>query len=107
MKLKVGDNVMVIAGKDRGKTGKISKLFVKMERIMVEGINKVKKHVKPSKDQKGGIIEIEKSIHASNAMLICPTTGKPTRISYQGTGKEKVRVSKKSGKVIPNTPKKK
>lgn len=107
MKLKVGDNIMVIAGKDRGKTGIISKLFVKATRVMVDGINIVKKHVKPSKDQKGGIIEMEKSVHASNVMLVCPTTGKPTRISYQGTGKDKVRVSKKSGKVIPNVTKKK
>ena len=96
MNLKVGDKVIVIAGKDKGKEGKI--IVKKGDRVFVEGVNIVKKHVKPNgQDQNGGIIDKEASIHVSNVMIIDPKTKKRTRIAHENNkdGK-KVRVSSKS-----------
>ncbi len=101
MKFKKGDEIEVITGKDRGKRGKIVRLLLKEERIVVEGVNVMKKHRKARRDgAKGERIELPFPIHASNAMLVCPHTGKPTRIGYSIEGGEKVRVSRKSGKAI-------
>ncbi len=96
MNLKVGDKVIVIAGKDKGKEGKI--IAKKGERVFVEGVNMVKKHVKPNgQDQNGGIIDKEASIHVSNVMIIDPKTKKRTRISKEiNKDGKKVRVSSKS-----------
>ena len=96
MNLKVGDKVIVIAGKDKGKEGKI--IAKKGERVFVEGINMVKKHVKPNgQGENGGIIDKENFIHVSNVMIIDPKTKKPTRIAHERTKKEKkVRISSKS-----------
>lgn len=101
MKFKKGDEIEVIAGKDRGKRGKIVRLLLKEDRIVVEGVNVMKKHRKARRDgSKGERIELPFPIHASNAMLVCPHTGKPTRIGYTMEGAEKVRISRKSGKAI-------
>lgn len=101
MKFKKGDEIEVIAGKDRGKRGKIVRLLLKEERIVVEGVNVMTKHRKARRDgAKGERIELPFPIHVSNAMLVCPHTGKPTRIGYAIEGGEKVRVSRKSGKAI-------
>ena len=82
--VKRDDNVMIIAGKDRGKSGKIRKALPKENRVIVEGLNLVKKHLKarPGTNQ-GGIIEREAPIHASNVMLICSGCGKPSRMGHQ------------------------
>ncbi len=101
MKLKNGDEIEVMAGKDRGKRGKITRVLVKEEKVVVDGVNIMKKHIKAGRD--GGAGErIEKAfpIHVSNVMLVCPHTGKPTRIGYAVEGGEKVRVSRRSGKTI-------
>ena len=90
MKLKVGDKVLVIAGKDKGKTGMITKTLKKDNKVVVEKINVVKKHMKPKgNDQKGGIIELDAPIHASNVMLVDPKTNKPTRKRPEVVKKEK------------------
>ncbi len=107
MKIHKNDNVMVVAGNDRGKTGKILKVFPNKSRIIVEGINLRKRHSKPTqKNPQGGIIEKEASIDISNVMLIDPNNNEPTRLGSQiildeKTGKKKrVRVSRTSGEMI-------
>lgn len=101
MKLRKGDEVEVIAGKDRGKRGKISMVLPSADKIIVEGVNVMKKHRKAKRDgTKGERIERAFPIHVSNVMLVCPHTGKPTRVGYSVEGGEKVRVSRKSGKQI-------
>lgn len=96
MNLKVGDKVIVIAGKDKGKEGKI--ITKKGEKVFVEGINMVKKHVKPNgQNENGGIFDKEAAIHVSNVMIIDPKTKKRTRIAKQiNKDGKKVRVSSKS-----------
>ena len=84
MHVKKGDKVMVISGKDKGKTGVILSAFPKKDRVLVEGVNIVKKHSKPSQmNPQGGIISQEAPIHVSNVMPIDPKTGEPTRVGYQ------------------------
>ncbi len=83
MKIKKGDKVLVLAGKDKGKTGVVQKVIPKKERAVVEGINLLKKHVRPSqKHPKGGIITFPAPIHISNLMVVCPKCNKPTRVKY-------------------------
>ncbi|HBJ8598387.1 TPA: 50S ribosomal protein L24 [Listeria monocytogenes] len=101
MHVKKGDKVKVITGKDKGKSGKVLAAFPKKERVLIEGINMVKKHTKPSNiNPQGGILNVEAPIHVSNVMLIDPKTGEPTRVGYEVKGDKKVRVAKKSGEVI-------
>ncbi len=102
MHVKRGDTVVVIAGKDKGKKGKILMAMPKAERVIVEGVNMVTKHQKPSaKVQQGGIVHQEGTIHVSNVMLWDAKAKAPTRVGYKvlENGK-KVRVSKKSGETI-------
>lgn len=102
MHVKKDDTVIVISGKDKGKKGRVLEAYPRENRVLVEGVNMVKKHVKPSRQNpQGGIITQEAPIHASNVMLVDPKTGQPTRIGYKilENGK-KVRVAKKSGQVI-------
>ena len=96
MNLKVGDKVIVIAGKEKGKEGKI--IAKKGEKVLVEGINLVKKHIKPNgQDQNGGIVDKEAFIHISNVMMIDPKTKKRTRIAKEiDKDGKKVRISSKS-----------
>ncbi|MGK9477526.1 50S ribosomal protein L24 [Melioribacter sp. OK-6-Me] len=107
MKLKKNDNVIVITGNYKGKTGKILKVFPAENRVIVEGVNLRKRHTKPSqKNPQGGIIEKEAPIHASNVMILDPKTNEPSRIGAkiiidEKTGKKKsVRISKKSGEML-------
>ena len=101
MNFKTGDKVVVIAGKDKGKEGKIIKVLRKENRVVVEGINIVKKHVKPNGQNTGSIVEVEAPIHASNVMMIDPKTGKRTRIGHTIDKKgNKIRVSKKSNESL-------
>jgi len=97
-RLIVGDQVVVIRGNDKGKRGKVSKLV--RDRVIVEGINVVKRHLKQTPQRPGGILEVEAPISASNVMLIDPATNKPTRVSVKIEGDKKVRVAK-SGTAIP------
>jgi large subunit ribosomal protein L24 len=102
LRLRKNDTVMIMSGDNKGLTGKITKVLVKENRATVEARNMVKRHTKPSrKNQQGGIIEKEASIHLSNLMLLCPKTGKPTRVGMQilETGK-RVRFSKKAKELI-------
>lgn len=97
-KIKKGDLVAVIAGKDKGKQGKVLELLTKQSRVLVEGVNRVKRHTKPSqKNPQGGILEKEAPLHISNVMLVDPKTNKGGRIKIVAKGKERVRVFKKSG----------
>ena len=100
--IKKDDTVIVLAGEDKGKTGKVIKVFVDKQRALVEGINIVKKSAKPSaKHPQGGIIEQEAPIHISNLSLIDPKSGKATRIAIKiNEDGKKVRVAKKSGEEI-------
>lgn len=101
MKIKKGDQVEIIAGKDRGKRGKVIQVLAAESRVVVEGANLIKRHRKPRKEgEKGERIERPAPLHVSNVMVVCPETGKPTRIGYRIEGEEKVRVSKRSGKVL-------
>ncbi|KMY52604.1 50S ribosomal protein L24 [Bacillus sp. FJAT-27231] len=101
MNVKKGDKVMVITGKDKGKTGIVLAAFPKKDRVLVEGINIVKKHAKPSQvNPQGGIISQEAPIHVSNVMLLDPKTNEPTRVGYTVVDGKKVRVAKKSGETL-------
>ncbi|MCU9615218.1 50S ribosomal protein L24 [Caldibacillus lycopersici] len=98
MHVKKGDKVKVITGKDKGKTGVILAAYPKDNRVVVEGVNIVKKHAKPSQDNpQGGIISREAAIHVSNVMPLDPKTGEPTRVGYKVEDGKKVRIAKKSG----------
>ena len=101
MHVKKGDKVMVISGKDKGKTGVILSALPKKDRVLVEGVNIVKKHSKPSQmNPQGGIINQEAPIHVSNVMPIDPKTGEPTRVGVKVENGNKVRYAKKSGEVL-------
>lgn len=101
MHVKKGDKVMVISGKDKGKTGVILAAFPKQSRVLVEGVNIVKKHAKPSQlNPQGGIINQEAPVHVSNVMPVDPKSGQPTRVGYKTVDGNKVRVAKKSGEVL-------
>lgn len=96
------DNVKVLSGKYRGKTGKVLKVFPKENRVIVEGVNIIKRHTKPSqKNQQGGIVEKEAPVNASNVMVIDPKTSEPTRVGYMYLEDgSKVRISRKSGEIL-------
>lgn len=107
MKIRKNDNVMVISGNDKGKTGKVLKVFPKKNRVIIEGINLRKRHTKPSqKNPQGGILEQEAPVNASNVMLLDPKTNEPTRLGArvildEKTGKKKIaRVSKSTGEMV-------
>jgi len=98
-KIKKGDTVKVIIGKDLGKTGKVTSVDVKNHKVVVEGINKVTKHTKPSaQNQNGGIIEKEAALDISNVMLV--VDGKATRVGFKVEDGKKVRIAKATGKAI-------
>lgn len=101
LKIKTGDQVVVTTGKDKGKTGEVTAVVTEERRVIVQGINIVTKHVKPSQFSAGGIQKIEKSIHVSNVALVDPKTQKPTRVGYQiEKDGAKARVAKKSGEKL-------
>lgn len=101
MHVKKGDKVVVISGKDKGKQGTILSAYPKQNRVLVEGINIVKKHSKPSQiNPQGGIISKEAAIHVSNVMPLDPKSGKPTRVGYKIENGKKVRVAKISGESL-------
>lgn len=101
MKIKKGDKVIVITGKDKGKTGTVAKAFPKENRVIVSGVNMVKRHTKPTQENAGGIVSKEASIHVSNVAIVDPKTGKASKIGAKTVdGGRKVRVARRSGEVI-------
>ena len=98
-KLKKGDTVVVLAGKDKGASGEVVRVLPKEDRIVVRGINMVKKHQKQSQTEQGGILSKEASLHVSNVALR-GEDGKPTRVGFTEKDGKKVRVAKRSGEVI-------
>ncbi len=103
MKVKKGDRVVVLTGRDKGKTGEVLKMLPGETRAVVQGVNQVKRHTRPSAASQGGIIEKDAAIHLSNLAHIDPKTDKPTRVGfkYLDDGR-KVRFAKRSGEVIDN-----
>ena len=95
-KFKKDDKVIIISGKDKGKTGKILRILPEKEHVVVDGINIIKRHTKPTKESKGGIIELPASLHQSKIMLICPSANKPTRVGFERTKSGVQRLSKLS-----------
>ncbi|MDP2909472.1 MAG: 50S ribosomal protein L24 [bacterium] len=101
MKIKKGDQVLVISGKDKGRKGKIIESIPKSGRIVIEGINLRKKHIKPKKSgEKGQIIQLPAPMDVSNAKLVCPKCSEASRVGYKIEGKTKYRYCKKCGKEI-------
>ena len=105
MRIKKGDTVQIISGKDRGVTGRVIQAFPDEEKILVEGVNRIKKHTKVTQGvrgaKSGGIVTQEAPIHVSNAMLVDPTDNRPTRVGYRRDDEgRKVRISKRTGKDI-------
>lgn len=100
LKIKKGDQVIVLSGEDKGKTGEILRAMPKDNKVLVQGINLVKKHQKPSQANPGGIITKEAPIHVSNVSLIDPKSGKATKVGYKDVKGNKVRFARKSGEVI-------
>ncbi len=101
MKIRTGDQVEIIAGKDKGKRGKVLSVLPASKRVLVSGANIVKRHRKARREgEKGERVEMEASIHISNVMFLDPETNKPTRVGYRIEGGEKVRFAKRSGKII-------
>lgn len=95
MKIRKGDTVIIITGKDRGKTGTIEAVLPETDRVIVAGLNRYKKHLKPSaKHPAGGITEFSRSIHISNVMMLDQETKKPTRVGYSQSGKGKNRIAR-------------
>ncbi len=100
-KIKKGDRVTVITGRDKGKKGDVLRVLRKENRVLVQGVNMVKRHQSPTQTNAGGIIEKEATLHISNVALIDPTSDRPTRVGYRlESGGRKVRVAKRSGEAI-------
>ncbi len=98
MKLHKGDTVIVITGKDRGKTGLVEAVFPRVNRVAVAGVNSYKKHMRPTqKNPQGGIVQLFRSIDASNVMLLDSETNKPTRVGYKIEAKDKHRIARSTG----------
>ena len=101
MKIKKGDKVIVIAGKEKGSKGTVDKTFPTLNKVLIGGVNKVKKHQKPkSRNEKGSIIEVEAPLHVSNVMIVDPKTGKASRVGKKKVGDTVVRIAKKSGQEL-------
>jgi large subunit ribosomal protein L24 len=100
-KIRRGDTVIVLTGRDKGKQGNVLKVVTAKDRVIVQGVNMVKRHSRGGQGQPPGIIDKEAAIHVSNVALIDPKEGKPTRVTFKVLeGGRKVRVSKRSGEVI-------
>jgi large subunit ribosomal protein L24 len=101
LKLKKGDNVVVISGRERGKKGEILKIFPSERRALVTGVNMVRRHTRPTSTNPGGIIDKEAALHLSNLAIEDPKTGEPTRVGFKNLEDgRKVRIAKASGEVI-------
>ncbi len=101
MRLKKGDKVYILKGKDHGKTGVIARVLPKVSKVLVEGVSLHKKHVKPKKQgQKGQRVEFPTPISSANAALVCPSCSKPTRVGYRLEGGKKIRFCKKCKTIV-------
>jgi large subunit ribosomal protein L24 len=96
-KIRKGDKVVVLTGKDKGRTGEVIQVMPKEDRAVVKGINMVKRHQRQTQTQEAGIINKEASIHLSNIAIADPKDGKPTRVGFKIEGDKKVRVAKRTG----------
>ena len=99
-RIKKGDKVVVLTGRDKGKSGEVKSIDTEKSRVTVQGVNLQTKHRKPSQAGGGGLQKIEASLHISNVALADPKTGKPTRVGYKTVGERKVRVAKRSGEQL-------
>jgi large subunit ribosomal protein L24 len=99
-KIRKGDKVVVLTGKDKGRTGEVVRVMPKEDRAVVRGINMIKRHQRQTPNQEGGILTKEAPIHLSNLAIADPKDGKPTRVGFKIEGERKVRVAKRSGEVI-------
>lgn len=100
-KIKVGDTVMIVKGKDAPKSGKIVSVSPKASKAIVEALNQYKKHIKPSKKYpQGGIVDMSQPIEISNLRIVCPSCKKAARVSFKNSGREKRRICKKCNEVI-------
>jgi large subunit ribosomal protein L24 len=100
LKIKKGDKVVVITGRDKGKTGEVLKVLREQNRLIVQGVHMVKRHQRQTMQVQGGIVEKEASIHVSNVAHIDPETKKPTRVGYRMDGERKIRFARGSGEAI-------
>jgi large subunit ribosomal protein L24 len=100
LKIKKGDKVVVITGRDKGKTGEVMKVLREQNRLIVQGVHMVKRHQRQTMQVQGGIVEKEASIHVSNVAHIDPETKKPTRVGYRMDGERKIRFARGSGEAI-------
>jgi large subunit ribosomal protein L24 len=101
LKIKMKDKVIVLAGKDKGKTGEVTAVFPKENRVKVSGVNMLGRHTKPSQgNPQGGIVRSEGTIHVSNIALIDPKTKKPTRVGYKDIKGVKTRIARRSGEEV-------
>ncbi len=101
LRVKKGDEVIVLTGREKGKKGSVLKVMRKDQRLLVQGVNMVKRHTRPSQANPGGIIEKEGSLHVSNVAHVDPKTGEPTRVGYRFLDDgRKVRYAKRSGEII-------
>jgi len=101
MRVKKGDTVKIITGKDKNKTGKVLKVLPTKNKILIEGLNLYKKHIRPKREgEKGEIVLVPRAINVSNVMLVCPSCNKTTRVSFRFESGTKIRICKKCGAVI-------
>ena len=100
MKIRKDDNVVVLTGRDKGKSGKVLRVFPTENRVIVQGVNMVKRHTRARPGQQGGIVEKENPIHASNVALADPKDDKPTRVGFKIADGRKVRFARRSGETI-------
>ncbi|HEV2098120.1 MAG TPA: 50S ribosomal protein L24 [Stellaceae bacterium] len=101
LKIKKGDNVIVIAGRDKGRTGEVLRVLPTEQRILVQGVNMIRRHTKPRMGDPGGIVEKEATLHISNVAHVDPASTKPTRVGYRVLDDgRKVRFARRSGEVI-------
>ncbi len=100
LKIRRGDKVVVLQGKDRRRQGVVKRVFPKKRLVLVEGVNLVKKHIKAQGKQPGGILEIEKPLPVSKVMVVCPHCQKPTRVKYQIKAGKKLRVCRHCGGLL-------
>ena len=99
-KIKKGDKVVVLTGKDKGKTGEVKQVLTEDMKVIVNGVNVQTKHRKPSQTSAGGLDKIEAPIHVSNVAIVDPKTNKASRVGYKTVGERKVRIARGSGEVI-------
>lgn len=101
MKIRKGDTVKIIAGKDKGKTGKILKTLLKKDKVLIEGLNLYKKHVRPKREgEKGQMVSVPRPVDISNTAIVCSSCNKPTKIGRRFDNGKKVRICKKCGSII-------